>query len=87
MWNRDSESRCSACPKPELWQENIEPFNLFVLSITQFRHGFSGPTGLDYGAVAIVAGSVNVDLKTCLGAIQTMEREYLDIVREKQDES
>lgn len=32
----------------ELWPENKAAFDLFVSLQTQWRHGFSGPTGLDY---------------------------------------
>lgn len=32
----------------ELWPENQVAFDLFFSVRTQWRHGFSGPTGLDY---------------------------------------
>jgi hypothetical protein len=34
-----------------LWPEHVEPYMLFASLRTQWRHGFAGPTGLDYGAV------------------------------------
>jgi hypothetical protein len=35
----------------EVWPENVPVFELFQGVMTQWRHGFAGPTGLDYGAV------------------------------------
>ncbi len=34
-----------------LWPENAETWRLFLQVATQWRHGFNGPTGLDYCAV------------------------------------
>jgi hypothetical protein len=34
-----------------LWPEHVEPYMLFASLRSQFRHGFNGPTGMDYGAV------------------------------------
>ena len=33
----------------DLWPENKAAFDLFLSLRTQWRHGFKGPTGLDYG--------------------------------------
>lgn len=32
----------------EIWPENWAVFDIFVTMATQWRQGFSGPTGLDY---------------------------------------
>lgn len=34
-----------------LWPENVEAWGFFLSCRTQWRHGFSGPTGLDYAGV------------------------------------
>jgi hypothetical protein len=34
-----------------LWPENAEAWRIFLQLTTQWRHGFNGPTGLDYTAV------------------------------------
>lgn len=37
-----------------LWPQNVPAWNLFMACSTQWRHGFSGPTGLDYPCVEVV---------------------------------
>ncbi|MGZ8132540.1 DUF1799 domain-containing protein [Bordetella bronchiseptica] len=36
----------------ELWPENVAPKVVFEAMGSQWRIGFAGPTGLDYGALA-----------------------------------
>lgn len=35
----------------EVWPENAEIVRIFVLMSTQWRHGFDGPTGMDYAVL------------------------------------
>ena len=67
--------------------ENENALTLFNRVTTQFIHGFSGPTGLAYPAVKVVADAINIEFKKELDAIQTMEREYLEICSEKQEDT
>jgi hypothetical protein len=34
-----------------LWPENVPAWQFFLACRTQWRHGFNGPTGLDYAGV------------------------------------
>ena len=83
-WNRKSDQPCERCPEPEILSENEPVLQLFSASTTQFRQGFSGPTGLDYPAVKLVADSLDQDFLTLLPGIQVCEREYLNIVYSQQ---
>lgn len=38
-------------PPVLVWPENITVTTVFLAMSTQWRHGFGGPTGLDYGAL------------------------------------
>lgn len=40
-------------PEPviDVWPENWEPIQLFLRYWTQWRMGFNGPVGLDYGPI------------------------------------
>lgn len=67
-----------------MFYENCEAVKLFWHCLTQFRHGFSGPTGLDYSGVKCVAESLNIDFNAELASINVMENEYLKIVSEQQ---
>lgn len=44
----------------EVWADNWKTFRLFRALRTQWRMGFSGPTGLDYGAAATVAHGLGI---------------------------
>jgi len=62
----------------EVWDENWEPFEVFRLTLTQWRVSFGGPTGLDYTAVSAVMGLRSVeDPADCLERVRVMELEYL----------
>jgi len=68
-----------------LLYENHKATTLFWRCLTQFRHGFSGPTGLIYSEVEIVAKSLKINFDEELENIQTMENEYLKIVNEQRE--
>ena len=38
-------------PPTEVWPENRESALIFMALRTQWRHGFNGPTGLDYSVL------------------------------------
>ena len=77
--------RCDECPEPDLLDENVDALRLFNQCTTQFRFGFSGPTGLDYASVRCVAEALDVDFKQQFENIQALEREYLKIVSEQRE--
>lgn len=87
MWNRGENTKCVKCPEPELLDENKEAFSLFSMAITQFRHGFGGPTGLIYSEVGLIAKLHKIDFKKAFGAVRVMEGEYLAIVQEQQSKN
>jgi hypothetical protein len=41
-------------PEFYLWPENVDAWQFFRSCGTQWRHGFNGPTGLDYAGVEVV---------------------------------
>ena len=41
-------------PDFEVWPENWTAVRVFSMLSTQWRHGFAGPTGLDYNAIDVV---------------------------------
>ena len=58
----------------------------FIRLRTQWRHGFNGPTGLDYGVVFSLldrAGHTGHAWGTALDEIQLMELAALDEMRKK----
>lgn len=42
--------------EPQLWPCNVQPARVFVAMQTQWRVGFAGRTGLDYGVLPQVMG-------------------------------
>lgn len=38
----------------EVWPDAVQAVRVFMAMETQWRHGFAGPTGLDYGSLAEV---------------------------------
>lgn len=74
---------CSACPRPELYQANLPAFNLFMACWTQFRHGFNGPTGLDYNTIKIAAQAMNITLDDdVFTKVRVLENEFLKVCDE-----
>jgi hypothetical protein len=74
VWGAEKE----AVPEVYLWPENQWVWDFFVSLGTQWRHGMSGPTGLDYQGVESVMRirlrRVSGNAKQALfGKIQLME--------------
>ena len=63
-----------------LWPEHLPAYNLWCAAQTQWRHGFNGPTGLDYAGVrAHMAGRVaRRHQARRLAELQCMERAALE---------
>jgi len=62
----------------EVWPENVLPIQIFMRLQTQWRHGFSGPTGLDYTGVRAGLAMMGVEATAGLFEdLQTMERATL----------
>ena len=75
---------CEACPGrcPELSQDNEPAWSIWATIQTQWRFGMSGPVGLDYPAVWLVAESMGVEMHAAnLGRIRALEREALEHMR------
>lgn len=63
-----------------LWPECLPAFNLFQACATQWRHGPSGPTGLDYAGVRCTAAFRRIpraDREAVFEDVCTMERAWL----------
>ena len=62
----------------QVWPENWTPFQVFSQLSTQWRVGYSGPTGLDYTAVEWVMSLMKVKKKReVFRAIRIMESSAL----------
>jgi len=64
---------------PDLMPENVEAFELWEETNTQWRAGGMGIIGLDYGEVRIWARELDIDLSQCMWRkIKTLEAKALD---------
>ena len=70
----------------EVWPENIAALNVFIAMNTQWRNGFSGPTGLDYNALPSVLRLTGIPRKEWADAfecVRVMEAEALRVMQER----
>ena len=70
----------------DCWPEHQVAVAVFSKMATQWRTGFSGATGLDYGALPTVlrlAGVPRADWPALFDDIRVMERGALHLMREK----
>lgn len=70
----------------ELWPENVVPKVVFSAMGSQWRIGFSGPTGLDYGALECVMRVLKVppeDEIDVFDAVRVMEAAALQMMNRK----
>lgn len=81
-----NKSPCKACPRPVLYDTNVDAFNLFTACLTQFRYGFNGATGLDYVAVKSVAETLEIEYsESVFFKVRVMEDEYLNVMDKLRD--
>jgi hypothetical protein len=65
-----------------VWPEHGQALELFAALATQWRTGMSGPTGLDYPAIAAVMELQDIapeDRRERFDEMRVMEREALDV--------
>nr|WP_051423892.1 DUF1799 domain-containing protein [Bordetella petrii] len=70
----------------ELWPENVRVKDAFMLMETQWRVGYAGPTGLDYGALPMVFRSLAIfddDQVDVFDGLRVMEAAALSEMRKK----
>ncbi|MGY6271003.1 DUF1799 domain-containing protein [Achromobacter denitrificans] len=70
----------------ELWPENVVPKVVFEAMGSQWRIGFGGPTGLEYGALAVVMRILQVppeDEIDVFDAVRVMEGAALQMMNRK----
>ncbi|MBD9476502.1 DUF1799 domain-containing protein [Achromobacter sp. ACM01] len=70
----------------ELWPENVVPKDVFEAMGSQWRIGFAGPTGLDYGALTGVMRILRVppdDEIDVFDAVRVMEGAALTMMNKK----
>lgn len=69
-----------------LWPCNVPIWRLWMSLQTQWQHGFSGPTGLDYTAVWTVLERKRIRRpREAFEALQAMERSALEVWRKQAD--
>ena len=72
----------------EIWPENEESIALFSSLSTQWRIGFSGPTGLDYNVLFTRMALLNIGADSqerLFQDIRVIEREALQILNKRDD--
>lgn len=63
----------------EVWPENAEIVRIFLLMSTQWRHGFGGPTGLDYSVLfPLIDFCAIKEKEKIFEGVRTMEMTVLD---------
>ena len=68
----------------EIWPENMESVQFFVRLSTQWRHGMSGPTGLDYASVlALLRTQPRERRDELFDDVQVMEQAALNEIHQK----
>lgn len=70
----------------DLWPENVPVKDTLMLMETQWRTGFSGPTGLDYGALPMVFKSLGIsdeDQVDVFDGLRVMEAAALSEMQKK----
>ncbi|CAB3922246.1 DUF1799 domain-containing protein [Achromobacter deleyi] len=70
----------------DLWPENVMPKDVFEAMGSQWRIGFAGPTGLDYGALTGVMRILRVppdDEIDVFDAVRVMEGAALTMMNRK----
>lgn len=70
----------------DIWPENMDAADVFVLMGTQWRVGFSGPTGLDYGVLPLVFRSLGIDEERqpdVFDGVRVMESAALSLMSSK----
>ena len=70
----------------DLWPENVLPKDVFEAMGSQWRIGFAGPTGLDYGALTGVMRILRVppdDEIDVFDAVRVMEGAALTMMNRK----
>lgn len=78
-------AECSHRP-PRLLAENVGIWRLWIAVRTQWRVGFGGPVGLDYGALYLVAGTLGMTLTAeHLQRIQRLEAVTLEMANDDKD--
>ena len=69
-----------------LWPENLVPVAVFASLSTQWRIGFAGPVGLDYGVLPVVFRLHNqprADWPALFEDLRTLEAAALQTMRKK----
>jgi len=72
---------------PEVWEENTLAINVLYALETQWMHGFSGPTGLNYSSLPVIFDYMGVpeDVRSeTFTKLQIAERVALTTMRKHQ---
>lgn len=85
----DEAERCSECPEPEIFPENVAAISFFLSIQSQWRYDAGGlPLGLDYSGIEAAARMLGVPLGAEeFARIQLLEAEWMIVMREKHRQS
>jgi len=82
MFLRKSNSPCVECPRPSIYEDNVEAFELFMDCQTQFNYHLSGPIGLRFEAVEFAMKCQRIEPSPELfEKIKILELKALEILR------
>ena len=71
-----------------VWPDNIPACNVFIAMDTQWRCGYSGPTGLDYSVLPTVFDLIGLpptERADTFDCVRVMESEAMKIMGEMRD--
>lgn len=84
----DQRGPCGRCQRPELQPNNATALELFLAALTQLRHAWAGPTGLDYQGLLATAQCMAIPMTPALfRLIRVCESEYLAVLAEHRPKS
>lgn len=75
----------ASAPPVEVWPDNAGALNVMIAMATQWRAGFSGPTGLDYAALPAVFELLRIprdERADVFDGLRVMEDAALELFRE-----
>ena len=83
MFTRKSSDFCAECPRPDIYEDNVPAFELFMDCQTQFNYTYGVPTGLRFEAVDFAMKCKGMEPSPeLLERLKILEFKYLEMARE-----
>lgn len=82
MYARKSSEACEECPRPSIYDDNVQAFELFMDCHTQFNYTYGTPTGLRFEALDFAMRCQQIQPSPDLfERIKILELHYLELAR------